>query len=455
MADDLTKLSGPELAKQVIAVYYCPELVEAARRLREDTREWQRSLERERDGLRERLEAEMRKPIPVVRLEAGDAYVAEMLHERDGLRERVTGLEFARDQLRASCTNQRKELHSLNVERKATLTKLEETQEDNRRICARMDEALKERDSLRESAGKAFNDRARWRDWSDGFDCVPVGAGDDDAMAAIGAAFVSLKKRIAELEEQRELDAGSLRSAINNAQSRLAQVKRLEAQLRDAQNSGADEWTADGEAVPPSAVVRYEDANPNWPLGKPEPAERKAKAALPRKSYPVMPDPAFDCDPIADSPYVAAVAVAHGKAVATSKADAHVVSTAELSAFEVAAASAADALHVDADGLGFVKREWLYRHRASVAQQRKLLSEPAERKAQEERRYGPQQLTLSEAIAAHGNSRTMEDVAGHIRETIATIDAVRAWCDKIRAMRELYRGDEFVADLLEVLNGKR
>lgn len=146
--DDLTKLSGPELADVMDLFSHVPivqadkhMIREAARRLREDDRVWQRNLERERDGLRERLEAEMRKPIPVMKLEAGDAYVAELLRERETLRSRVTGLECTCDQLRASCTNQRKELHALNVERKATLTKLEDAQRRIAELEAQLREA--------------------------------------------------------------------------------------------------------------------------------------------------------------------------------------------------------------------------------------------------------------------------------------------------------------------------
>lgn len=133
--EDLTKLSGPELANALEWSSDKPrsdELAhEAARRLREDTRVWQRNLERERDGLRERvreLEAELSRDAE---------FLVSVSEQRDELRVR----RFA---------------------------------EENRADVA--------------------------------------------------------EKRIAELE----------------------------AQLREAQNAGADEWTADGEAVP-------------------EPAERKAQ----------------------------------------------------------------------------------------------------------------------------------------------------------------------------------
>lgn len=155
--EDLTKLSGPELAERMDDAYVAeedlPAIVEAARRLREDTREWQRNLERERDGLRERAEFAER--------ELSDAFgLPATIGPRAGEAKRVV------DGLRASCDNQRKELHSLNVERKATLTKLEEAQ-----------------------------------------------------------------RRVAELE----------------------------AELREAQNAGADEWTADGVAVPEPAERKSQE----------------------------------------------------------------------------------------------------------------------------------------------------------------------------------------------------
>jgi hypothetical protein len=137
-----------------------------------DDRAWQRKLEHERDllrealrrareiqdsltsscaGLRTRLEAEISKPIPIVKLEAGDAFTRDlmadrdewrtqhesllamykasearvygMMHERDALR---VDLKFVREQtdsiaplaaqaeiLRTKCANQRKELHAI------------------------------------------------------------------------------------------------------------------------------------------------------------------------------------------------------------------------------------------------------------------------------------------------------------------------------------------------------
>jgi hypothetical protein len=186
-------------------------------------------------------------------------------------------------------------------------------------------------------------------------------------------------------------------------------------------------------------------------------ASARANTELKRKSYPAALDLTPDCAPIAESPFPAAVAVAHG-----------VVSTSDLSAFEISAATACDAMHVDADGLGFVKREWLDRHRASVAQQRRLLAEPAERKAQEEQKYGRVEygpLTLDEMEESpeemgHGH---VIDLIGHLRETLATIDAVTGLAQRWETWHlGTLVGADFEAasarcarELREVLNGKR
>jgi uncharacterized coiled-coil DUF342 family protein len=116
---------------------------------------------RENDELRRRLEAEISKPIPAVKIEAGDAYVADLLRDLDHWKSKALGTQAQIDrddsiaqgmstaelvaevkrmrekrdelqgqllQCRARCEAQRKELHTLNVERKATLTKLEDAQ---------------------------------------------------------------------------------------------------------------------------------------------------------------------------------------------------------------------------------------------------------------------------------------------------------------------------------------
>ena len=166
--EDLTKLSGPELADYVNggtraeSIEWFAVLAEAARRLREDTRVWQRRLEQERDGLRaelaeskrllgtmakadlegvrdserlkhwrkwaesfwcvldtdgsdgammnavavmlhdaetraesaeNRLESDASKPIPVIKIEAGDAYVADLMRERDHWKSKAIGTQ--------------------------------------------------------------------------------------------------------------------------------------------------------------------------------------------------------------------------------------------------------------------------------------------------------------------------------------------------------------------------
>lgn len=333
--EDLTKLSGPELADwlDTVAAGYDrlssmpgrtsaegDRLRESARRLREDTREWQRNLERERDGLRERVR-ELEEEI--TGSDCDDAHEwLEMLYQGSESRGNPHGFAWTI----------KNELQFASME-----------------------------------IGNVKADRDEWR-------------------------------------TQRELDAGSLRSAINNAQSRLAQVKRLEAQLREAQNAGADEWTAGGEAVPPSAVVRYEDATSHWPLGK---------------------------------------------------TDAHAVSTAELTPFEIAAANACDAMHVDADGLGFVKREWLDRYRANVQKQRQAMDEPA-----------IETITswsvgkVLHALDRHVSAEALDTMAAkYLRELLTKLDAVtglaQRWESAAHALGDDHPTARYAQELREVLHGKR
>jgi chromosome segregation ATPase len=128
-SDDLTKLSGPELAERIMGIATHDDVVEASRRLREDTREWQRNLERERDGLRAEL-AQCKATMAGMHAARGelqrecDQLQATVSRQHAELRE----LDDQRELLKITCGNQRKELHSLNVERAKTLTKLEEAQ---------------------------------------------------------------------------------------------------------------------------------------------------------------------------------------------------------------------------------------------------------------------------------------------------------------------------------------
>jgi hypothetical protein len=404
MSEDLTKLSGPELAERLIDCAYCPDDVgaevvqESARRHREDTRVWQRNLERERDMLRgslsrshaiadrlteelaeskrllgtmakadlegardserlkhwrkwaesfsfafetngtdgavmnaiavklhdaetraesaeNRLEAEINKPIPVIKLEAGDAYVAGLLRDLDHWKSKALGTQaqIDRDDRIAqgmSTAELVAELERMREKRDAAVKALDETNANMERmerdLCLKIGEGeelaeerlahahrLQERVSELEEGQRSTRQLEFCANGSiagiDKRGCYQVASdgvrheADPRYVLSVAAELIyskleandKLRARIAELEEQLSLAQGSMTSMQHNAERRLKRVMELEAQLRDAQNAGADEWTADGEAVPPSAVVAH-----TWGAGKgttplSEPAERK------------------------------------------------------------------------------------------------------------------------------------------------------------------------------------
>jgi hypothetical protein len=399
MSDDLTKLTGPELADALGEHARCmgdparadalyAACVEAARRLREDTRVWQRALERERDGLR------------------------------------------------ATCNNQRKELHMLNVERAKTLTKLEDAQRELSDANERMD-------------------RLRLR-----------GIEEDDSYDPY--------KRLCDIVDEEcglqpaKLPTGTMLSMIENA---LFEWRKRCIELE-----------ADSDSLLALAAVSTRDL-----------------VDLKRKSYYPSLDITPDCAPIAESPFPDAVAVAHS-----------IVSTAELSAFEIAAAGAADAMHVDADGLGFVKRAWLERHRkaaerkppfvwtdedkarvvpgctvvtrgcrvaidgghnngygdflygpgrsptydATLCDPQSLLPpEPAERKPHDGRVYGPRWASLDEMEAGACTLHT-KDALAHLRELLDERKAIEDWL-ATKGKKGFFALADIHRELGEVLNGKR
>jgi hypothetical protein len=119
-------------------------------------------------------------------------------------------------------------------------------------------------------------------------------------------------------------------------------------------------------------------------------------------------------------------------------------------------------MHVEADGLGFVKRVWLGLHRASVAQQQKLLSDPAERKPHEGRVYGVSKSTLEEILVPGiGYTPLVTDLADHVRELLDDRKAIEALVDRFEEVNKCLFGEELVIadgmvrELREVLSGKR
>jgi uncharacterized coiled-coil DUF342 family protein len=199
---------------------------------------------------------------------------AELVAELDRMREKRDELQGQLLQCRARCEAQRKELASLNVERKATLTKLEDAQkrvaelEEGQRSARQLEfcangsiAGIDERgcyqvasDGVRHEADPRYvlsvaaeliyskleaNDAALARIAE--LEHPETGEhvkGYRDGLQTMARQVEAATKRIAELEEQLSIAQGSMTSMQHNAERRLERVKKLEAQLRDTVSSG-------------------------------------------------------------------------------------------------------------------------------------------------------------------------------------------------------------------------
>lgn len=94
-------------------------------------------------------------------------------------------------------------------------------------------------------------------------------------------------------------------------------------------------------------------------------------------------------------------------------------------------------------------------HSSELEVLRPAQPEPAERKAQEERLYGPYKYTLDKVVREHGHARTLYNVFSHLRETLAKLDAVRALADEWASAGPYHGAITYAYELREVLNGKR
>jgi hypothetical protein len=299
--DDLTKLSGPDLADRLAEIehtqWQADALNEACRRLREDTRAWQRKLEQERDGLRARVaELEAKEASACGRMSpsvdpiTGDEFFMAIEHPSRGWvatyggpLDSYTLCERADDDdgyTRERYCHDRGawiELETVDVRvvDNSDFLKAEELDEriaelegELADIDIALDTVCPERtsetraDVILETSQASAEALEEWHAWAR----EKLGFADGD-VAEDHDLRVKLDAREDELEERLELAEGSLRSAINNAQSRLQQCKRLEAQRRDLGQA-----TSQPLRCPPTTppVVAYASA-----AQAPDSAERK------------------------------------------------------------------------------------------------------------------------------------------------------------------------------------
>jgi len=245
---------------------------------------------------------------------------AELVAELKRMRETRIVAVNALNETKAKCANQRKELHTLNVERKATLTKLEEAQLELSVANERM-ERLRLRGIEEDDSYDPYKRLCDIVDEECGLQPAKLPTGT--MLSMIENALFEWRKRCGELAEERKPHEGQetarVKALVDTLRNRIAELENGQRSTEHHQFSG-DTSVAGIDAHGCYHVAidsTHHDAYPSYVLSVAAAAiaelEARLRAAqtLPRKSYHVALDLTPDCAPIAESPFPAAVAVAH------------------------------------------------------------------------------------------------------------------------------------------------